>query len=182
MTSDDDDKAKESEYFTESINVLEVTRVKKTSLGESLAGSHAYNPIRDSRRDPWRDFLARTVLSTVWPRVLPRVSARVSDRIVCMTPGEALSETRFFYAGNYHATTEVKYQILTLLTKSWSVNNMLRKWARRTRRKSSYEWCKTRGYYPRVVRKLVRISNHSCLRYWSDKKKYRSPKTLFLCN
>ena len=25
------------------------TRVKKTSLGESLAGSHAYNPIRDSR-------------------------------------------------------------------------------------------------------------------------------------
>ena len=24
---------------------------QKTSLGESLAGSHAYNPIRDSRRD-----------------------------------------------------------------------------------------------------------------------------------
>ena len=28
---------------------------KKTSLGESLAGSHAYNPIRDSQQDSWQD-------------------------------------------------------------------------------------------------------------------------------
>ena len=88
------------------------TRVKKTSLGESLVGSHAYNPIRDSRRDfcqqsgrescwepcrdsqwdlwrdYWRDFSRQ--------KVSPRVSARVSDRIICMTPGETLSETHFF--------------------------------------------------------------------------------------
>ena len=28
-----------------------MARVKKTSLGESLAGSYAYNPIRESRRE-----------------------------------------------------------------------------------------------------------------------------------
>ena len=49
--------------------------VKKTSLGESLVGSHAYNTIRDSGRD----FLRQ------------KVSPKVSDRIICMTPGE----TRF---------------------------------------------------------------------------------------
>ena len=54
---------------------------KKTSLGESLAGSHAYNPIRNSRRDSWRDFLTRKVLPTVWPRVLPRVLLRVLPRL-----------------------------------------------------------------------------------------------------
>ena len=54
---------------------------KKTSLGESLAGSHAYNPIRDSRRDSWRDFLTRKVLPTVCPRVLPRVLLRVLPRL-----------------------------------------------------------------------------------------------------
>ena len=32
------------------------TRVKKTSVGESRAGSHAYNPIRDSQWDFSRDF------------------------------------------------------------------------------------------------------------------------------
>ena len=38
-------------------------RVKKSSLGESVAGSHAYNPIRDSRRDSWRDlFFLRAIL------------------------------------------------------------------------------------------------------------------------
>ena len=57
------------------------TRVKRTSLGKSLAGSHAYNPIRDSWRDSWRDFLARKVLPTVWPRVLPRVLLRVLPRL-----------------------------------------------------------------------------------------------------
>ena len=46
---------------------------KKTSL----AGSHAYNPIRDSRRD----VLARKVLPTVWPKVLPRVLLRVLPRL-----------------------------------------------------------------------------------------------------
>ena len=62
---------------------------KKTSLGESLGGSHAYNPIRDSRRDPWRDFSRQ------------KVSPRVSDRIICMTPDETLSETRFFLRGKF---------------------------------------------------------------------------------
>ena len=30
---------------------FEAARVKETSLGESLAESHAYNPMRDSWRD-----------------------------------------------------------------------------------------------------------------------------------
>ena len=63
--------------------IIAASRVKKKSLEESLAGSHAYNLIRDPRWDSWRDFLAR----------------KVSDQIVCMTPSETLSETRFFYAG-----------------------------------------------------------------------------------
>ena len=58
------------------------TRVKKTSLGESLAGSHAYNPIRDSRWHSWRDFLARKVLPTVSPRLV------------------------FFYAGSCYKNTD----------------------------------------------------------------------------
>ena len=66
-------------------------RKKKSNLGESLAGSHAYNPIRDSRRD----FLARKISRTVSPKVSSRVSPRVSDRIICITPGETLSKTRF---------------------------------------------------------------------------------------
>ena len=57
------------------------SRVKKTSLGESLAGSHAYNPIRDSRRDSWRDFLARKVSLKVSPRVSARLSARLLARL-----------------------------------------------------------------------------------------------------
>ena len=52
---------------------------KNTSLGESLVGSHAYNPIRDSRQDFSRQ----------------KVSLRVSDRIICMTPSETLSKTCF---------------------------------------------------------------------------------------
>ena len=54
---------------------------KKTSLGESLAGSHAYNPIRDSRQEPWRDFLARQVSPTISPRVSPRVLPWVLPRL-----------------------------------------------------------------------------------------------------
>ena len=57
------------------------SRVKKMSLGENLFGSHAYNLIRDSRRD----FFAR-------------VSPKVSDQIICMTSGKTLRDS-FFYAG-----------------------------------------------------------------------------------
>ena len=53
---------------------------KKTSLGKCLAGSQAYNPIRDSRRDCWREFSRQ--------KVSPTVSAGVPDRIICMTPYE----------------------------------------------------------------------------------------------
>ena len=42
------------------------TRVKKTILGESLAGSHSYNLIRDSGQDSWRDFSRQKVSSKVW--------------------------------------------------------------------------------------------------------------------
>ena len=49
---------------------------KKTSFGESLAESLAYNPIRDSRRDFSHQ--------------------KVMVRIICMTLGKTLSETRFF--------------------------------------------------------------------------------------
>ena len=51
--------------------------VKKMSLGESLAGSHAYNRIRDLRRD----FLARKVSPIVLPRVSLRVLLRVLPRL-----------------------------------------------------------------------------------------------------
>ena len=51
---------------------------KKTSLGESLAKSHAYNPIRDSRGDARR---ARKVSPRVSPKVSPRVSARLLARL-----------------------------------------------------------------------------------------------------
>ena len=57
---------------------------KKTSLTES----HAYNPIQGSRRNSWWDSLAR--------RVSLRVSPRLSKRIIYITPGETLSEIRFF--------------------------------------------------------------------------------------
>ena len=90
---------------------------KKTSLGESLAGSHAHNLIRDSRRD----FLVRKVSPLVSPRVLPRVS----DRITCVTPSKTLSETRFFLRGlllftelhsmaSMHFAT-IEYRLCTLL-------------------------------------------------------------------
>ena len=72
---------------------------KETSLGESLAGSHADNPIRNS----WRDFFAR--------KVSPRVSPRVSDRIISMTPGETLSETRFFTQEIYLYVQTKAYRI-----------------------------------------------------------------------
>ena len=49
--------------------------LRKKRVLESLAGSHAYNPIRDSRRD----FLARKDS----PTVSPKLSLRVSDRIIC---------------------------------------------------------------------------------------------------
>ena len=51
---------------------------KKTSLGESLAGSQDYNPIRDSRRDSLRDFSRQRVS----PRVLMPTSLRSSARDV----------------------------------------------------------------------------------------------------
>ena len=86
---------------------------KKTSLGKSLAESHAYNPIRD-----WGDAgRARKVSPRVSPKVSPRVSARllvrlsakllvrlfalakrlprVSDPIMCTALRKTLSETRF---------------------------------------------------------------------------------------
>ena len=52
---------------------------QKTSLGESLAKSHAYNPIRGSRRDAWR---ARKVSPKVSPRVSDRLLARLSVRLL----------------------------------------------------------------------------------------------------
>ena len=73
---------------------------KKTSLGESLAKRHAYNPIRDSRQDTCR---TRKAVPRVSPKVSPRVSERVSDWIIRMTLDKTLSETRFFLAGNHIA-------------------------------------------------------------------------------
>ena len=70
---------------------------KRTSLRESLAGSQAYNPIRNSRRD----FLSQ------------KVSPRVSDRIICMTFSETLSETRFFLRGkpSYDSSINCNHEI-----------------------------------------------------------------------
>ena len=56
---------------------------KKTNLGESLAGSHAYNPIRDS--------LARKVPPTLSPKVPPRVSARLSARLLARLSARLLA-------------------------------------------------------------------------------------------
>ena len=56
--------------------MIKVTaRVTKTSLGESLVGSHAYKPIRDSRRE----FLARKVSLTVLPKVSPSFGKTVGE-------------------------------------------------------------------------------------------------------
>ena len=68
-----------------------IPRVKKKSLGESLAGTHAYNPIRDSRRDSCRDFLARKVSPTVSPKVSPRVSARLLARLLARLSARLLA-------------------------------------------------------------------------------------------
>ena len=38
-----------------------------------------------------------------------KVSPKVSDRIICMTPGETLSETRFFYAGPYSKPLQKRF-------------------------------------------------------------------------
>ena len=92
-----------------------VSRVKKTSLGESLAGNPAYNPIRDSwqdsRPDCWQDVSRQ--------KVSPRVSPRVSDRIVCMTPGETRFFTRvsishFVPRENFGEKTAVQVRLLSL--------------------------------------------------------------------
>ena len=92
---------------------------KKTSHGESLAESHACNPIRDSgetlseckksrqesqkkshrefrresRRDSWSD--SRQDSWRGFSRS-PSVSPRVSDRIICTTLCKTISGTRFF--------------------------------------------------------------------------------------
>ena len=65
----------------------EPPRKKKTSLRENLAGSHTYNPIRDSRRD----FLARKVSPIVSPKGSPRVSARFSARLLARLSARLLA-------------------------------------------------------------------------------------------
>ena len=60
---------------------------KKTSLGENLARSHAYNQIWDSRRD----FLARKFSPTVSPKVSPRVSTRLPARLLAMLSARLLA-------------------------------------------------------------------------------------------
>ena len=37
------------------LRLKEESRLKKTSLGESLTDSHAYNPIRESRQESCRE-------------------------------------------------------------------------------------------------------------------------------
>ena len=62
---------------------------KKTSL----AGSQAYNPIRDSWRNSWRDFLAWTVSPRVLPRILPRLSVRLLARLLArLFPPKSFTE------------------------------------------------------------------------------------------
>ena len=60
---------------------------------------------QDSRQDSWREFLRQ------------KVSPRVSDRIICMTPGETLSDTRFFTREitNIQRTNEKLYQFFYFL-------------------------------------------------------------------
>ena len=72
----------------------------RTSLGESLAKSHAYNAIRESPRVSER--ASTRLLVRLSARLLARLFAlakrlsRVSDRIICTTLCKTLSETRFF--------------------------------------------------------------------------------------
>ena len=56
-------------------NILLIACVKKTSLGESLAESHAYNPIRVSPR----------VSTRVSPKLSTRLSARLLARLLAPT-------------------------------------------------------------------------------------------------
>ena len=82
------------------------TRVKKTSLGESLAKSHAYNSIRDSRRDAWRDswrnFRARQV-SRIGLKAW--LLARLSPRLV-FSGGELSSSLYGLYTAIASASRE----------------------------------------------------------------------------
>ena len=76
------------------------------SLGESLAESHAYNPIRDFSHQ----------------KVSPRVSPRVSDRIICMTPGETLSGTLFLRGyTTLPLLSYVKRDVVNLKIKNFNV-------------------------------------------------------------
>ena len=65
-------------FNTEATFYVLNTPRKKTSLGESLAGSHAYNPIRDSRRDCGRNFSRQKLLyfRTVLDRPTDRQKCR----------------------------------------------------------------------------------------------------------
>ena len=49
----------------------------------------------------------------------PTLSPRLSDRIICMTPGETLSETRFFTRDIKHNSTKIDYQMISWFW-SWS--------------------------------------------------------------
>ena len=76
---------------------MTVRPAKKKRVSESVAGSHAYSPIRDSRRD----FLPRKVSPRVSLRVLPRVSVRLLARLftpksLAKNPAESL-ESDYMY-------------------------------------------------------------------------------------
>ena len=126
---------------------VESTRVKKTSRGESLARSHAYNPIWDSRGD----FSTRNVSPTVSSKVSPSVSARISARLLARlsarllarlfaprSPAKRLAESlgsdyihdsrrysfrdSFFYAGN-NFFTQIKHSeyVSTKFSVAWKI-------------------------------------------------------------
>ena len=68
-------RVKKRVAVTVSLGVMHI--IRSETLGETFWREK-------SRRDCWRDFLRQ------------QVSPRVSDRIIFMSPGETLSETRFF--------------------------------------------------------------------------------------
>ena len=61
--------------------------------GQHFERRHVERPI-------FRNFKIKNIKNLARDFSGPKVSPRVSDRIICMSPGETLFETRSFYAGS----------------------------------------------------------------------------------
>ena len=74
------------------------SRVKKRSLG--VTGSHTYNPIRNFKRDSWRDFLARSLVNCLAESLAKSLADTLAE-----TLGETFGET--FHAKKFRRESRI---------------------------------------------------------------------------